>query len=230
MTASRPPSYVNTPVAIVYAETDDVRLSDGVIVTMTRILGLCWSHNYERTPPLTPDQLSDLVGRPRTTLYRHLAILENELGWLRIEHRDRRLVLRPRVSATGDNQPASARTRASPPGNDELRQALAAAGIENPARDQLARDDDLDPAWVRAWQLWTHHPHRANLSNPAGLIVRKLQSREPPPDDYLRLATLTDDEAGQLRASFWTGGRGLHPELYRLHDLFFEVYGDPRDA
>ena len=225
MTASRPPSYVNTPVVIAYAEADD-----GLIVTMTRVLGLCWRHNYERTPPLTPDELADLVGRPRTTLYRHLAILENELGWLRVEHRDRRLVLRPQVDVTGDSQPTSPGARASPqPSNEELRQALAAAGIENPARDQLARDD-LDPAWVRAWQLWTLHPHRANLSNPAGLIVRKLQSCEPPPADYLRLATLTDEEAGQLRASFWTGGRGLDPELYRLQDLFFEVHGDPRDA
>jgi hypothetical protein len=74
------------------------------------------------------------------------------------------------------------------------------------------------------------HPHQANLSNPAGFIVRKLQSQEPSPADYLCLAALADEEAEQLRASFWSGGQGMNPELYRLHDLFFEVYGDPRDA
>jgi hypothetical protein len=175
--------------------------------------------------------LSGLIGRPRTTLYRHLAILEKELGWLRIERRDRRLVLRPQLDVTATGQPTGSRARASPErGNDELRTALAAAGIENPAREQLARDRTIDPAWVRAWQLWTQHPHRANLSNPVGLVVRKLQGREPPPTGCLRLATLTDDEAGQLRNSFWTGGRGLNPELHRLHDLFFEVHGDPREA
>jgi hypothetical protein len=42
-----PPSYVNTPVAIVYAEADDA-----LIVTMTRLLGLCWAYDYERTPAL----------------------------------------------------------------------------------------------------------------------------------------------------------------------------------
>ncbi len=123
MNPSRPPSYVNTPVPIAYAEADDA-----LIVTMTRILGLCWRHDYERTPPLTPDELGELVGRPRTTLYRHLAILEKELGWLRIERRNRRLVLRPQVDVTSTGQPTGSRARASSqPGNEGLRTALAAA-------------------------------------------------------------------------------------------------------
>jgi hypothetical protein len=83
MTSPRPPSYVNTPVPIAYADVDDA-----LIVTMTRILGLCWSHDYERTPALTPNELSDLTRRPRTTLYRHLGILERELGWLQDFDRD----------------------------------------------------------------------------------------------------------------------------------------------
>jgi hypothetical protein len=103
-------------------------------------------------------------------------------------------------------------------------------GIENPARDQLARDPSLDPAWVLGWDLWTRHPHRANLSNPAGLVVRKLQRREPPPTEFLDLATLNDDERSQLAASFWTGGSSLDGKLSRLHALYFEVYGDPRGA
>ena len=98
MTSPRPPSYINTPVPIAYADVDDA-----LIVTMTRILGLCWSHDYERTPALAPDQLSDLTGRPRTTLYRHLGILERELGWLRIDRADRRLILRPLVGGMSQN-------------------------------------------------------------------------------------------------------------------------------
>jgi len=62
-----PPSYVNTPVTVAYAEIDDA-----LIVTMTRILGLCWAYDYERTPALTPEQLAEHTGRPRSTLYRHL--------------------------------------------------------------------------------------------------------------------------------------------------------------
>jgi hypothetical protein len=62
-----PPSYANTPLAIAYAEVDDA-----LIVTITHILELCWAHDYERTPALTPERVSDLTGRPRSTLYRHL--------------------------------------------------------------------------------------------------------------------------------------------------------------
>lgn len=43
MKPALPPSYVNTPVSIAYAEVDGA-----LIVTMTRILGLCCSHDYER--------------------------------------------------------------------------------------------------------------------------------------------------------------------------------------
>ena len=226
-----PPSYVNTPVPIAYAGVDDA-----LIVTMTRILGLCWAHDYERTPALTPDQLADLTGRPRTTLYRHLGMLEKELGWLRVDRVGRRLVLRPLVGVGGGNEAAEQiqpRFALAPglvgtPINEDLRDALAAAGIENPARDQLARDPTLDPAWVRGWHLWTQHPHRANLTNPAGVIVRKLQNRQPPPDEYLELATLTEDERAEIRASYGSGGRSLDEWQYDLRDLYFEVYGDPR--
>ena len=73
MKPALPPSYVNTPVPITYAEVDDA-----LIVTMTRILGLCWAHNYEQTPALTPEQLAELTSRPRSTLYRQPAI---QTGW-----------------------------------------------------------------------------------------------------------------------------------------------------
>lgn len=218
-----PPSYVNTPVAIAYAGVDDA-----LIVTMTRILGLCWAHDYERTPALTPDQLADLTGRPRTTLYRHLAALEQELRWLRIDHSGRRLILRPLVRVQEAKPVVGSHARkANPAVGEELLAALVAAGIENPARDELARSGDLDPAWARGWHLWTLHPHRATLSNPAGAIIRRLQDHEPPPDDYLALARLTKEDEAQLRASFWTAGADLDDDLYELRALYFEVFGRP---
>ena len=79
MKGDLPPSYVNTPVSVAYAETDDA-----LIVTMTRILGLCWTYDYERTPALTPEQLVGFTGRPRSTLYRHLKLLR-EMEWIRID-------------------------------------------------------------------------------------------------------------------------------------------------
>jgi pyruvate/2-oxoglutarate dehydrogenase complex dihydrolipoamide acyltransferase (E2) component len=87
--AALPPSYVNTPVAIAYADVDDA-----LIVTMTRILGLCWAYDYERTPALTAEQVAELPGRPRSTLYRHLKQLR-DMEWLRIDRADRRMVIRP---------------------------------------------------------------------------------------------------------------------------------------
>ena len=74
MKGALPPSYVNMPVAIAYAEVDDA-----LIGTMTRLLRLCWTHDYERTPALTSEQLTDCTGRPRSTLYRHLKLLR-EMG------------------------------------------------------------------------------------------------------------------------------------------------------
>ena len=91
MKPALPPSYINTPISIAYAEADDA-----LIVTMTRILGLCWAYDYERTPTLTPEQLADLIGRPRSTLYRHLKQLR-EMQWIRVDQAGRRIVIRPVV-------------------------------------------------------------------------------------------------------------------------------------
>jgi hypothetical protein len=205
--ASRPPAYVNTPVPIAYAQVDDA-----LIVTMTRILGLCWTHDYERTPALTPEQLAELTGRPRSTLYRHLKQL-CDLHWLRVDQAGRRIILRPivgRQRPPGDQTPARGEEPADEPlPNPALLQALAEIGVENPRRTQLACGD-IDPLWVRAWHLWARHPHRKSLTNPIGNIILKLESGQQPPAEFLRAA----EEQLRLRERMWEqeGHDGQDPE------------------
>jgi DNA-binding transcriptional ArsR family regulator len=180
-----PPCYVNTPVPIAYAEVDDA-----LIVTMTRILGLCWSFDYERTPALTPDQISQLTGRPRSTLYRHLKQLR-EMDWIRVDQVGRRIIVRPLIA--GQARPTEevvaclveADSQSTP--KEALLQALAEIGVENPKRSQLAYLE-IDPLWVRAWHLWARHPHRQSLTNPVGNIILKLENGEHPPAEFLRAA------------------------------------------
>jgi hypothetical protein len=180
-----PPSYVNTPVSIAYAEVDDA-----LIVTMTRILGLCWAYDYERTPALTPEQLSELTGRPRSTLYRHLKQLR-DMQWIRVDQAGRRIIIRPIIARNAEPAKGQARSTVHPAEesvpNEALLQALAEIGVENPKRSELAQLD-TDPLWVRAWHLWTRHPHRQSLTNPIGNIILKLESAEKPPAEFLRAA------------------------------------------
>ncbi|MGD8463016.1 MAG: winged helix-turn-helix domain-containing protein [Anaerolineae bacterium] len=188
-----PPSYVNVPVSVAYAEADDA-----LIVTMNPILGLSWSYDYERTPALTPEQLAEHTGRPRSTLYRHLKLLR-ELQWIRVDQAGRRIIIRPlitRCSQAADRDAARPGRPSGEPGgdaagapapNEALLQALADIGVENPKRDQLA-GLDIDPLWVQAWQLWAKHPHRRTLTNPVGNIILKLESGERPPGEFLRAA------------------------------------------
>ena len=195
MKGALPPTYVNTPVTIAYAEADDA-----LIVTMTRILGLCWAYDYERTSALTPEQLTEFTGRPRSTLYRHLKHLR-EMQWIRVDQAGRRIVIRPIImrnaqAAGGELASTSEPADESVP-NEALLQALADIGVENPKRNQLA-GLDIDPLWVGAWQLWVKHPHRRSLSNPVGNIIRKLESGERPPCEFLRAAE------EEIRLRQWT--------------------------
>jgi hypothetical protein len=189
-----PPSYVNTPVPIAYAEVDDA-----LIVTMTRILGLCWAYDYERTPALAPEQVAEFTCRPRSTLYRHLKQLR-EMQWIRVDQADRRIIIRPIVNRGVEPVAREAKNMTKPTDdptpNEVLLQALAGIGVENPKRSQLARLD-IDPLWVHAWRLWARHPHRQSLTNPIGNIILKLESREQPPGEFLREAE------EQLRLREW---------------------------
>ena len=62
-----PPDYIKLPPSIACAGVDDA-----LIVTMARILGLCWNQKYRMSPAYTPDR--------RTTLYRHLNKLQELHG------------------------------------------------------------------------------------------------------------------------------------------------------
>ena len=195
MKGALPPSYVNTPVTFAYAEADDP-----LIVTMTRILGLCWAYDYERTPALTPEQLADFTGRPRSTLYRHLKLLR-EMQWIRVDQVGRRIVIRPIITQCAQAADREAARTKDPAGepvpNEALLQALADIGVENPKRTQLTRLD-IDPLWVQAWQLWAKHPHRRTLTNPVGNIILKLESGERPPLEFVRAAE------EEIRLRQWT--------------------------
>jgi hypothetical protein len=198
-----PPSYINTPVAIAYAEVDDA-----LIVTMTRILGLCWAYDYERTPALMPEQVSELIGRPRSTLYRHLKQLR-EMQWIRVDQSGRRIIIRPLIARNGNLVEKESNSVTGPSGDparkEALLQALAEIGVENPKRSQLARLD-IDPLWVRSWHLWARHPHRKSLTNPVGNIILKLESDEKPPAESLRAAE------EQLRLREWMREQEEHED------------------
>ena len=264
MTGTRPPSYVNVPTSVAYAP-----VSDAFLVTMVRVLGLCWRNGYRCTPALTIDQLSTLLDRPRSTLHRHLEGLERELGWLRRERHGRRIVLYPlppfadrpvsgldplpdeaddSAESGPDSEPESSPGASGPSVHGqncvlgtptpaelpaaraaqraELLRRLAEVGIESPARERIAMDPAVEPDWVDAWQLWTQHPARANLSNPAGMLVSCLMHRNRPPKPYLRLVRLTPAETTQLRTSYWSGPRDLDPDLRQIRSLYIQLFED----
>jgi hypothetical protein len=217
-----PPAYINTPVPVAYAYDVD----DAVLVTMIRLLGLCW--NRKDTPSLTPDELAQAVGRSRSALYRHLQILKGDDGrganpgglrWIQVEQVNRRLTIRPLVKTTRDGQVLSdpedgAPPRSTPedaPANGELYRALQAIGVGNPKRERLARQN-LDPAWVYAWDLWARHPHRQHLTNPVGYVILKLESGERPPAEFLREAAHHPAPATSLRSEAWRHRHGPVPE------------------
>lgn len=205
-----PPDYIKLPPSIACADVDDA-----LIVTMARILGLCWDHKYRRSPPYTPDQLAALLGRPRTTLYRHLNKLQ-QLRWLRVDHHDRRLVLQPLVRIT-EGQPAALSPRGqagydfpekTAGDNHELREALREAGIiGRPCRELLRLN--VDPDVVHAWRLWTWAPEQEWMDNPAGYVVNRLREGDEPPEEFLELAQLTPDETNALKTAW------VHSEQYR---------------
>ena len=260
--AVRAPTYVNVPSPVAYGA-----VPDALVVTMIRVLGLCWRNGYRHTPPLSGEELARLLDRPRSTLQRHLEMLEQELGWLRRERRGSRWVLHPvppfaapapaaaEPSAGGPDEPhgtavavedrdqrlhgthgtAVAVEDRRPPGEhgrrspeealearQDLIQALADAGIENPARERIALDPRVEVDWIAAWQLWAEHPDRANLSNLPGYIVSSLRHRERPPWQYLRLVRLTPEERRLLERSRWDAGSELDPDLRALRPYYLK--------
>ncbi len=222
-----PPAYIKSPVYVTFAYD----VSDPVVLTMERILGICFEHGGRGTPDLVPDDMAALLGRPKSTLYRHLEVL-SELKWIEWEQvPGRRIRIRPLVFAVEPEQDAATPPTVLPvsvaePADSELLQALIAAGIEYPYRDRLAADPRLDAEQVRAWHLWTQHPDRANLVTPTGVIVRRLEDHVPPPEEYVALARLSEEEVRKFKYARWDGGLSLPEYLQRLYPLYHEIYGD----
>jgi hypothetical protein len=151
------------------------------------------------------------------------------MQWIRVDQVDRRIVIHPIVArsaqaadreavrAGGQGRELGEESAGSPAPNEALLQALADIGVENPKRGQLA-GLDIDPLWVQAWQLWAQHPHRRTLTNPVGNIIRKLESGERPPHEFLRAAEQ------EIRLRQWTQqqepvDRGEDPEAQEKLDL-----------
>jgi hypothetical protein len=231
-----PPDYIKLPPDVARAEVDDA-----LIVTMARILGICWDQKYRRSPPYPPDQLAELLARPRTTLYRHLNRLQG-LGWLRVDHSDRRLVLQPLVRVTEGKLAARPSTGQGhlfpePVDGDEkaLREALQEAGIVGrPFHELLAIG--VDPLVVRAWYWWTWAPEQEWMENPAGYIVNRLREGDAPPEEFLELARLTPEETEALESAWahsehtmgWPSLDG-NPALQELAPLWARIYRSMRD-
>jgi len=227
-----PPDFIKLPPIIACAGEEDA-----LIVTMARILGLCWRQKYRRSPPYAPERLAELVGRPRTTLYRHLAKLQ-QLQWLQVDHRDRQIVLRPLVPISEwqqakDKPPDQAGGQSTQPGDgdsQELCQALEEAGIMGrPLRHLLQQN--ADPVNVRAWYLWTFGKQQEWMDNPVGYIVNRLRDGDVAPQEFVELAQLTADETGLLRSAWvnseeyqgWPSLDGQE-KLQRLAPLWARVY------
>jgi len=66
-----PPQYVNVPVELLY----ELDVPASVLLTAVRIYGLGWRHRYERTDPVSLDELMKICEVSRSTLYGHLVTL-----------------------------------------------------------------------------------------------------------------------------------------------------------
>lgn len=242
MSQTLPPRFIKIPPTIAHAEVEEA-----VAMTMIRILELSWDHNrYKGTAPYTPDQLAELLGRTRPTLYRHLSVLR-ELKWIGVKREmGRRITIRILIPILDDDQvqkaeegevdespwegvPAGKQTGPFQSGR-ELRQALTEVGIiGRKLRELLERD--LDPAVVRAWHLWTWHPDQDWLDNAAGYVINRLEQGDEPLAEFLEIARLAPEEIATLEEAYrqgeeyqrWPSLAGRE-KLQRLAPLWAEVY------
>lgn len=227
----QPPSYIKLPVSIASAP-----VADNLIVTMTRILGLCWAQGYRQSPAYAPDELARRLDRPRTTLYRHLKKLE-ALNWLRVSHSQRRIVLYPLIRATGRfvaevgaDGAWTGSQATQPQAGADLREALAEAGIVGKAVHELVWLE-VDSVQVRAWDLWTWDPEQEWMTNTAGYIVNRLRQGDEAPEAYVALARLTPEETELLTRAWsyseqhqgWPSLAG-NERLRDLAPLWVEIY------
>ena len=206
MTSSPPPSFIKLPPLVAHSDQVD----DGAVVTMIRILELAWEFKYRKTAPYTPDELAELLHRTRATMWRHLKTLR-AAGWIGSKRAaGRKLVIQVLIPILDDDKAAVEPGRVVLPGGngdgpggarDELRQALTDVGVLGRPLRELCQMG-IDPIVVRAWHLWTWHPDQDWMENPTGYVIQRLRGGDGPPDEFLELACLTDEEVGQLQAAY----------------------------
>jgi hypothetical protein len=218
-----PEDYVIIPVSVLRADK-----CDGLIVTMSRIMALCWGYRYRRSPPYTRDQLLELLDRSASTYHRHIRQLR-ALGWLTVEHEDQRIILKPAVTATRAQASSGGCSKTEAGGKPALGQALREAGIRGSAYYELLHKG-LDPAVVRAWILWSWAPQQDWMDNRAGYIITRLREGSQPPTDFLELARLTPEETALLERAWvrsehtmgWPSLEG-NDKLLRLAPLWVKI-------
>ena len=206
MTSSPPPSFIKLPPLVAHSDQVD----DGAVVTMIRILELAWEFKYRKTAPYTPDELAELLHRTRATMWRHLKTLR-AAGWIGSKRAaGRKLVIQVLIPILDDDKAAVEPGRVVLPGGNgdgpggaqnELRQALTDVGVLGRPLRELCQMG-IDPILVRAWHLWTWHPDQDWMENPTGYVIQRLRTGDEPPDEYLELACLTEEEVGQLQAAY----------------------------
>lgn len=94
-----PPKYINVPAAVAFQK----KLPPAVILTYLQIRGLAW--DSKGVFEADWDDIFEILGKPRTTIYRHLARLASS-GWLRFNSTHRR-VLMVYFSGSGDTPESS---------------------------------------------------------------------------------------------------------------------------
>ncbi len=95
------------------------------------------------------------------------------------------------------------------PESERLGRLLDRIGISPPAYDRLLSRTDLlaDQAIVRSW--WWHYLTQEWPTNRAGLVIRRLENRETPPEEFLVLAHIwpqvTMADRAEMEQMLWRG-------------------------
>ena len=188
MRPTLPPKFVVLPCTLVYGE-----LPRPVALTGMRIWGLGWRYRYERTAPISVDDLCRICGLRRSQLYEHLSTLaatgvlryanvggeltfllsdgvspENRTDWTIHDVGDS-------IHPDSDQQqqilnPHDARESGKPDG--AILDVLDEIGIAEPTRSQIAAMGWVDADYLAAWADWFAAQDRVGV----GWLVQQIRA------------------------------------------------------